>query len=411
MAYRQGAVAERDTSRSTRPLAFILGMDPAVAALIAYVLVEEGYRPTIAGQMDDGGWLHSTPDLVVAPLLAEEVAARALISRIKAHIPPPTLLLLADSAVSAGGSGAVSLGADAVAPNPFTLPVFRAALTRARTRAEAAETPARSRIDALVGQHPLLVAYRRSLAAIAASELPVLIVGEDGTEKLVWAQALHQLSPQRRGPFVVADCVGNGECDPAGAVFGIASDPVGGSVECPGAVAQAHLGTLVLCRVDRAPADLLTRLEWLLTEGVAQPLATSDGDGVRVRVSSTATQDPRTLADFPSALATRVGTVTLHLPPLRDRVADIAALSEHLLTRHARALNQPRPPLTPAVVARLERHTWPGNEQELDTCLRRALLVAEDGDLTEEIVSALLDRRLAVPPDLASRVLAGTPWQ
>lgn len=380
-------------------MALVVGVDQAVASLIATMLAEDGYRTAVATQLDERSWPAPAPELVVAPYLADEPAARSLCSRIKARVPTPILVLMADSLVFSRAGEALAWGADAVVPNPFVLSAFRDALLRARQRCRIATAGALQRVEGLVGTHPQLREYFRALPAIAASDLPVALIGEHGTAKLLWAQALHELSLRARGPLMVASCTNGNGADPAAALFGLSGDPIAGAVERVGAAIQADLGTLVVRRVHQAPDELLSRLELLVTEGRVQAVGAGGGVRVDVRVIATATRDPRTLRDFPPMLAVRLGCVALHLPPLRERVEDIGLLAEHFLTLHARALSRPAPALTPAVLARLERYEWPGNLRELETCLRRSLLLSDNGAVSDETVHALIDRRLAVPPE------------
>lgn len=380
-------------------VALVVGIEQAVASLVATILAEEGYRTAVAAQVEERSWPMPAPDLVVAPFLADSEAARSLCSRIKARVPTPVLLLLADSQVFARASEGLSWGADAVVPNPFVLSAFRDALQRGRQRNASPDTGALGRVEGMVGSHPQLREYFRALQALATSDLPVALFGEHGTGKLLWAQALHHMSLRARGPLMVASCTNGNGSDPAALLFGLSGDPIAGAVERVGAALQADLGTLVVRRVHQAQDDLLARLERLVTEGCVHAVGAGGGTRVDVRVIATATRDLRTLRDFPPRLAARLGCVALHLPPLRERVEDIASLADHFLALHARALHRPVPHLTPPVLARLERYDWPGNLRELETCMRRSLLLSENGEVSDELVHALIERRLAVPPE------------
>jgi DNA-binding NtrC family response regulator len=245
----------------------------------------------------------------------------------------------------------------------------------------------------------------------AAGSHPVSIVGEAGTGKHVLARALHHASPVAAGPFIVLDCAMPHELLES-ELFGRHEGAQGGRA---GALERAHGGSLLLDDVSELSLGLQARLEQTLTTSSVVPAA---GDPVAPRaLRLIATSRRRLSADverekFLAALATRLSSDVLVVPPLRDRRDDVPALAQHLLAQmeEARGLS-----LSAAALEALALHDWPGNVRELRNVLERWLYALRTGSAEARRLSALLltselpavERRASAPegfePDLSYR--------
>lgn len=219
----------------------------------------------------------------------------------------------------------------------------------------ALERALRSRrsLHALVGRSDAMQTLYDRVEEVAPCDSPVLVQGEAGTGKRRVAEALHACSPR-------ADR----------ALVSIAADSLPAERLAPAlqaALDDAAGGTLLLCRVDEAPAELCTLLDGLVGSGGAV-LQGSRLHAADVRLVLTA----RRAEALPARLRQRFEDVTITVPPLRRRVEDIPLLAEQLLREH-----QLDPlPWDSGVLAALAGHRWPGNITELGTCLRAARLRA-----------------------------------
>lgn len=222
----------------------------------------------------------------------------------------------------------------------------------------------------LRGDSDRIRSLRGLVRELADADVPMLIAGETGTGKLALARALHDSGQRRRQPFVTVDCAALPEPLLGSELFG--GIPAGGGLarHRPGRLESAERGTVFLENIDRLPLPLQARL-------IAALESAQDPRPLNCRVIA-ASGDDLTQAcaagAFRSDLYFRLNTVTLHLPPLRERREDLATLLGELLSAAARRLKRPVPALDRRAQAHLYDHHWPGNLRELGHFAERLIL-------------------------------------
>jgi DNA-binding NtrC family response regulator len=238
----------------------------------------------------------------------------------------------------------------------------------------------------LVGRSPAFQALERSISRVAATRLPVLVVGESGAGKESVARGVHDRSPRRSGPMLAINCSAFPESLLESELFGAARGAyTGADRDRPGIFQLAHGGTLFLDEVADMPVPMQAKLLRVLQDGRVRPVGGSVERSVDVRIVAATNRD---LADlvargrFRADLYYRLAVVQLRVPPLRERAEDFPALVDHLLSVLARDGGLGEARLVPAAMERLLRHPWPGNVRELESVLARALLRVEDGEIT-----------------------------
>lgn len=217
----------------------------------------------------------------------------------------------------------------------------------------------------------------RTLAHISSTGIPVLLHGESGSGKSYLATRLHQLSAQSSEPLVKLRC---GSLDPERlASFMDSSVANGGGAKRPA-------GTLVfdeICDLNPlAQAELLAALPESASEMRQQ------GRVLRSRLICTSRhnlEDRYRAGQFRAELYFRISSVCLRIPPLRRRREDIPGLLNLFLGRHAKEMGQPRPLLTPQMLARITNYSWPGNVRELENFARQMMLFGNARDLTGDL--------------------------
>jgi transcriptional regulator with PAS, ATPase and Fis domain len=295
---------------------------------------------------------------------------------------------------------------------PFNISAeFLPARNEARRLREllAAEVPASADFERIITGHPRLLDLKRRAAVLARFDVPVLILGETGTGKELFARAIHNNSGRRDKPFIALNCGAiPGELIDS-TLFGHVKGAFTGAVrDQPGAFEQADGGTLFLDELGELPAAAQVRMLRVLQEGVI----TRVGGGERpvdVRVLAATHRDLQAAIaahQFREDLYYRIAVGVLELPPLRERQGDISRLIDHFLGSIPASLKIIFAlGLTPDARNLLLRHTWPGNVRELHATLVRAALWTTDGRIHEAEIAEALIARTRPDADILSRPL------
>jgi transcriptional regulator with PAS, ATPase and Fis domain len=227
---------------------------------------------------------------------------------------------------------------------------------------------------------------------VAPSRCSIVLRGESGTGKELLARAIHLASNRGRGPFVPVNCAAVHPETLHSELFGhIRGAFTGATRNRTGLVRSAHRGTLFLDEVGDMPASMQVALLRTLQDGFVRPVGSTRDSKVNVRVVCATNRDLEALVErgrFRADLYHRLNVVDIRLPPLRERIDDLAELSRYLLGR----LDRPRG-IDLEAVAVLAGHDWPGNVRELENVLLAAALLSDDPVLRAGIVDDALRTR------------------
>jgi DNA-binding NtrC family response regulator len=231
----------------------------------------------------------------------------------------------------------------------------------------------------LVGTAPRFVEETRKIPLLASCDGRVLILGETGTGKELFARAIHYLSPRMSHPFVPVSCGAIPLDLLENELFGhIKGAFTGATVEKSGLIREAEGGTLFLDEVDALPLLAQTKLLRFLQEGEYRPLGASKSLHADVRVVAASNADlMRAVKEgrLRQDLYYRLNIVRLNLPPLRDRGEDIPLLATHFLRKYAYEFRRGVSVLSDAALQKLMRYDWPGNIRELENTIERAVVL------------------------------------
>jgi transcriptional regulator with GAF, ATPase, and Fis domain len=229
---------------------------------------------------------------------------------------------------------------------------------------------------ALTGESPAIRAVRETIARAGPSSATVLITGETGTGKELVATLLHQASPRRVRPMVRVNCAALPEALLESELFGHERGAFTGADQRRiGRFEEAHGGTLFLDEIGDMHPHIQAKVLRALQEREFQRLGGTGSIRVDVRVVAATNQDLRALiarGRFREDLLYRLDVVSIHLPPLRERMEDLPALAAEILAELSSAAPAE---LESAALALLLTHTWPGNVRELRNVLERAALL------------------------------------
>jgi len=258
--------------------------------------------------------------------------------------------------------------------------------------------------DSLVGSSPSLKAAMHRARIAADSTAPVLICGETGTGKELFAQAIHNAGGRRDRPFVAINCGAIPKELFESELFGYEEGAFTGAQKGgrPGKIELADSGTLFLDEIGDMPFDMQVKLLRVLQSGEIQRVGGVRTIRVNLRVISATHEDlAQSILEhkFRSDLFYRISTLTLHLPPLRERPEDIIPLAMHFIQRHEMDRNSLALPLPAATIEAMQRCAWPGNIRQLEGAIECAIHLAEGGSLLPEHlgIDKTLDQRLIEP--------------
>ncbi|HET7617954.1 MAG TPA: sigma-54 dependent transcriptional regulator [Vicinamibacterales bacterium] len=255
-----------------------------------------------------------------------------------------------------------------------------------------------SSLDALVGSSDALRRVKDLITRAAAAPGTVLVTGETGTGKELVARAIHAEGPRAAGPFVALNCAALSDTLLENELFGHARGAfTGADAARAGLIEHAHGGTLFLDEIGTMPAALQAKLLRVLEAGEVRRIGENDSRKVDVRfVAATNADLPAAVEDgrFRSDLYYRLNVHRVHVPPLRERGADVEELLDYFLGRYGAPAGIAA--IAPEARTRLLAYAYPGNVRELEHVIQRAVAVAqghtlEAVDLPEEIAAGPLE--------------------
>ena len=260
--------------------------------------------------------------------------------------------------------------------------------------------------DSILGSSACLGQALRHARIAAASTAPVLLCGETGTGKELFAQAIHNGGERRNRPFVAINCGAIPKELLESELFGYEEGAFTGARKGgrPGKFELADSGTLFLDEIGDMPFDMQVKLLRVLQTGEIQRVGGLRTVPVDLRVISATNKDLRQAIEqqkFRADLYYRISTLNILVPPLRERPEDILPLAEYFIQRHRLRLNKPTAVLPPDTAAMLTAHAWPGNVRQLESAVERAMHLAEGGDLLAEHfgIAGLERTRQAAPSE------------
>ncbi len=286
---------------------------------------------------------------------------------------PPEIIIITGFSDANGAEIAIQNGAWDYIEKNTSLQDIQLSLSRAiQYRKQKKEKSLRIALqrDAIIGRSASIAVSLDKAAQAASCDSPVLISGETGTGKELFARVIHENSRQAAGNFVVVDCSALPEHLVESILFGHRKGAfTDAHTNRDGLILQAHEGTLFLDEIGELPLGIQKNFLRVLQEKRFRPLGSQEEQCSNFRLISATNRDIEAMVHqglFRQDLYYRICALHIPLPPLRDRLEDIPALTHHRIERAAVRMQLPAPPGTaPDFVEALMCHQWPGNVREL----------------------------------------------
>ena len=379
--------------------------DPDACAIMESALRREGHdvQTATSGWMALDRFSDAPFDVVVSDIGMNDLDGFDLCYRIRCIKPDTPVIMSTGRRTMESAILAMRAGADDYLVKPIDARALTDAIARAWKQQRSKELvnlvdepSERFMPTGMIGDSPGMRRVYDLISRVSASHASVLIRGESGTGKDLVARAIHEASPRNKGPFVAINCAAVPETLLESELFGHARGAfTDAKAAREGLFVRASGGTLFLDEIGELPIAMQPKLLRALQERKVRPVGDSNEVSFDARVIVATNRNLETeIAEgrFREDLFYRVNVVTLALPPLRERGADILALALNFLERFSANANKGEISFARAVTDRLTEYDWPGNVRELENCIEHAVALAskpviELADLPERLVS------------------------
>jgi nitrogen regulation protein NR(I) len=377
---------------------------PVIAAF-EHLLTSQGYQVTTArhGMAALAEIQRQPPDLVVMDIQMPGLNGLEIFQQIKRSHPKLPVVFMTGKGNMQTAIDATRLGAFDYQLKPFDpaemIRIIERGLDSARLMRRSIELhpTGPGNPDVIVGDSPEMQEVFKAIGRVAETDATVLIRGESGTGKELVARAIYQYSLRKHASLHIVNCVAIPETLLESELFGHEQGAfTGATAQRIGKFEQANGGTIFLDEIGDVAPTVQAKILRVLQERTFQRVGGNATIRVDVRVIAATNHDLEKAigqGTFREDLYHRLNVVTLYLPALRDRRADIPAITAHFLERYAEEAKVEIPALSEGAMRRIREHSWPGNVRELQNCIQRAMIFTRGHAIQESDI----DRALAPP--------------
>ena len=369
--------------------------EPAMTEWLKMVIEAEGFevRTALIGTRGEEIFKQWRPDVIVTDLMLPDIDGIALLRRLKEIDPGPEIIIISGQGTLARAVEAGQAGAFFVIEKPVSqdglMDMIRRAIGQTQEKAEHAQLKEQIRgqysFANIVGQSKKMKDLFELIESVAASDANILIQGENGTGKELIANAIHYNSLRVKGPFIKINCAAIPKDLIESELFGYKRGAfTGANTDKVGLFELAEGGSLLLDEIGEMPQYLQTKLLRVLQEREYRPIGSDRLVHVDFRLIC-ATNIDLELAlregKLREDLYFRINTITLRVPPLRERSEDIPLLCTHFLSKFNQRYQKNVKSISPAAYHLLIRNRWAGNVRELENAIERSVLVSKSGEI------------------------------
>ncbi len=363
----------------------IIDDDMAVNELLAAVVSRMGHSAQCACSAQEGLSLARDLafDLVLLDVGLPDGDGLKILPLLREYPRPPEVIIITGNGDPDAAESAIRTGAWDYLVKPgsvenITLTIQRALAYRGEKFAN--HPPTILKRDDIIGESLQLNKVLERVAQAAAVESNVLICGQTGTGKELFARAIHQNSSRRHHPFVVVDCAALPETLVESVLFGYAKGAfTGADKQREGLIQQAHGGTLFLDEVGELPLRLQKAFLRVIQERCFRPVSARREVQVNFRLIAATNRDLETMAAqgaFRDDLLFRLRSCSIDVPPLTQRKGDIRCLTVHIVSRLCEIYKSEVKGLSGDYLEALEKYSWPGNVRELFNTVEESISLA-----------------------------------
>lgn len=381
-----------------KPQILVVDDDAAHRQMLEAVLGAEGYEIFHAADGTEAvaAIEKQFHDLVLLDIRMSRMGGIEALKRIKAIRPGIPVIIMTAYASVGTAVEALKAGAYDYLTKPLDIDELKILVekTLRHFRLEAENRYLRERLDdrfdyaSIIGRSRPMKKLFETLSLVAPSEATVLILGESGTGKELVANAIHQNSPRKDGPFIKVNCAALPQTLLESELFGHEKGAfTGATASKPGRFRQAHGGTIFLDEIAEMSPATQAKILRVLQEQAFEPLGGTRTVHVDIRViaaTNRVLEEEIRRGNFREDLYYRLNVVSVTIAPLRERREDILPLAEHFLKIYAEKNRRMIKGFSPRAADLMVRYHWPGNVRELENAVERAVILARGEFITPE---------------------------
>lgn len=373
----------------------IVDDEPMMADSLRQNLIEENYDVDAATsgseavELFDRGAYH----LVICDLQLPDTDGLSLMRHMKEMQPSVDVIVVTGFGSVQKAVEATKAGAFDFVEKPFDFEELQLRVEHALKQRELIDENAnmrrqlstRSEYFNIIGSSKQMQTIYETIESVAKSDANVLIVGESGTGKELIANAIHYNSLRSKKPFIKVNCAALPKELIESELFGHTKGAfTGAHADKEGLVQHAATGSLMLDEIAEMPVELQPKLLRVLQDRTCRKVGSEKTYPVDFRLITSTNRLPAdAIRDglLRDDLFYRISTITIHVPPLRERMEDIQLVTDHFLKIYAEKYDRPIRGVSQAAYQRLFSHPWPGNVRELQNVIERAVLLAKDNQI------------------------------
>lgn len=368
--------------------------------LLARIMQLEGYDVSMASTGKEGlrKLQHNTIDVVISDVKLPDINGIELTSQIKAAWPATEIIVLTAFGTINDGVKAIKSGAfDYITKgddNEKIIPLVSKAMDKALLQQRVVELENKLNykfgFERIIGRSAAITEAVKLAQKVALSDTTVLLLGETGTGKEIFAEAIHQASSRKAGSYVAVNCSAFTKELLESELFGHKAGSFTGALkDKKGLFEEANNGTIFLDEIGELDHELQAKLLRVLESQQFIKVGDTRPTQVNVRILSATNRNLQTEIEqnhFRSDLYYRLSVFQITLPALRERKKDIGLLAEYFMQYFASRVNKQVTGLSESFVEKLESYNWPGNIRELKNVIERALILCDGNELDETLL-------------------------
>jgi DNA-binding NtrC family response regulator len=371
-----------------KPTVLVVEDEEKLRRVMELQLKTAGFDVEQAGNVDEAMRLADRADVIVTDLRLPGASGLELLAGLrKQDSHTPVIVMTAFSSIETAVE-AMKAGAVDFLPKPFSLDHLMTVVNKAlelrtlrdENRQLREELSQRYQFDNIVGHSEAMREIFATVSRVAPTRATVLLCGESGVGKDLFARAIHHHSPRSGKPFVKINCTALPENLMESELFGYEKGAfTGANTSKPGKFEQADTGTVFLDEIGDVPPSVQVKLLRILQEREFERLGSNKTRHIDVRVLAATNVDLRAALEqgsFREDLYYRLNVLPINIPPLRERKEDIPFLVSYFVKKLSKDLESSVQSISDAAIQRLLEYHWPGNVRELENVLERSMVLA-----------------------------------